>query len=365
MICGAAPPMHGWLTGTIVHSRRRQPATGRLPLSVEVTGSLIQLYELFPTHSIWSVLPLCLGRGCSIIDIDSKLQLLFNDPIEQITYLDPGYSGHASDVWLVKTASNEHVVRSSRWAEAPSREFWWGCYDLFGIDPRRMRHFEANVTMLGSIADISVPLVHAHAVIEGREYLVVEKMNGKVFKSFIGQSEALLHQLGVWLARVHLHRCDYFGNLVRNKSERQESFHTRLSQTIRQLVERDYVNDSKISAQLDAIILELGTLPVPDHFCPIFIDMDPSQFLTQDGILSAVVDVEAYVVGPREFDFVGLEYVLDEISATSFLNGYSTILDPPDISNYRMVYRYFYRLLGVQGSVDLDQWVSQPALFRS
>ncbi|QJD82933.1 phosphotransferase [Cohnella herbarum] len=295
---------------------------------------------------------------------DSKLQQLFHEPIEQIKYLDPGYSGHASDVWLVKTASEEYVVRSSRWTEAPSREFWWGIYDLFGIDPRRMCYFEANAAMLSSIADIPVPRVHTHTVIEATEYLVVEKMNGKALQSFVGQSDALLHQLGVWLARVHLKRCDYFGNLACTQIERQESFHARLSQTIRQLVERDYWNDSKIKALLDAMILELGDLPMPDHFCPVFIDLDPSQFLIQDGMLLAVVDVEAYAVGPREFDFVGLEYVLDEISATSFLNGYSTILDPPDISNYRKAYRYFYLLLGVQGSVDLDRWFAQQALFR-
>ncbi|CAG7644817.1 phosphotransferase family protein [Paenibacillus allorhizosphaerae] len=295
--------------------------------------------------------------------IASKLQQLFNEPIERITYLDPGYSGHASDVWLVKTVSEERVVRSSRWNEAPSREFWWGCYDLFGIDPRRMRHFEANAAMLGSIAGIPVPRVQAHATIEGREYIVVEKMNGKALQSFIGQSDALLHQLGVWLAQVHLQRCDYFGNLARPQMERRELFHARLSQTMRQLVERDYVNDSKIKVWLDAMIRELGVLPVPDHFCPVFIDLDPSQFLIQDGVLSAVVDVEAYAIGPREFDFVGLECVLDEKSAASFLKGYSTIQDPPDLSNYRQVYRFLYRLLGVQGSVDLEQWFAQRVLF--
>lgn len=295
--------------------------------------------------------------------LKSTLQQLMHEPIESITTLDPGYSGHASDVWLVKTASEEHVIRSSRWTEAPSREFWWGCYDLFGIDPRRMRHFEANAAMLSSSADIPAPRVVAHATIECREYLVVEKMNGTSFQSFIEQSDDLLHQLGVWLAKVHLHRCDYFGNLAGTLVERTETFHTRLSQTMQQLVERDYSNDIKIKAQLDAMHDELRVMPVPDHFCPVFIDLDPSQFLLQDGLLSAVVDVEAYAIAPRELDFVALEYVLDERSSASFLKGYSSILHPPDLSPYRNVYRYFYRLLGVQGSIDLDRWLAQRILF--
>ncbi|WP_256256482.1 hypothetical protein [Paenibacillus sp. BC26] len=75
------------------------------------------------------------------------------------------------------------------------------------------------------------------------------------------------------------------------------------------------------------------------------------------------MDVEAYAVGPRELDFVGLEYVLDERAAIPFLEGYATVLAPPDLTDYRTVYRYFYRLLGVQGSVDLDLWLAQRALF--
>ncbi|MCC3377332.1 aminoglycoside phosphotransferase family protein [Cohnella sp. REN36] len=295
--------------------------------------------------------------------IEVMLQPLFRDPIERVTILDPGYSGHASDVWSVRTVSEERVVRSSRWREAPSHEFWGGCYDLFGIDPRRMRHFAANARMLGSTGGIPAPRVLAHATMEEREYLVVEKMKGEPCSSFIGQSDALLHQLGVWLAQVHLQRCDYFGNPALTRTEPVSSFHDRLSQTIRQLAERDYAEEFQIRARLDDTIRELRDLPMPNHFCPVLIDLDPSQFLVREGMLSAIVDVEAYAVGPREFDFVGLEYVLDERSAASFLQGYSTILDPPDLSRHRAAYRYFYRLLGVQGSVEWQAWIAQPALF--
>lgn len=104
-------------------------------------------------------------------------------------------------------------------------------------------------------------------------------------------------------------------------------------------------------------------MPVPEHFCPVIIDLDPSRFLIRDGMLSAVVDVEAYVVGPRELDFIGLEYLLEEESAAAFLQGYSTLLSPPHLKRYRRVYRYFYRLLGVQGSVDWDRWLAQRVLF--
>lgn len=114
---------------------------------------------------------------------------------------------------------------------------------------------------------------------------------------------------------------------------------------------------------LQSFTNELSRLPVPTHFCPILVDMDPSQFLSENGMISAIVDTEAHVVAPREFDFIGLEYVLDKESAISIINGYTTILDIPELSKCRKVYRYLYRLLGVHGSVDLDSWFAQPELF--
>jgi hypothetical protein len=292
-----------------------------------------------------------------------SLQQLFEEPIEEIKILDPGYSEHASDVWLVKTTAREVIVRSSRLHDEPNREFWWGCKYIFGIDPRHMIYFEENSKVLNNTSDIPAPKIISKAKIDGREYLVVEKMKGNVLQSFTNQSNELLHQFGVWLAKMHLNTFDFFGNLAKTRVEKKDQFHIRLEQAMRLIVERDYLNNSMIKEKLENIMNELSALPVPQYFCPILVDMDPSQFLTASGMISAIVDTEAYVVGPREFDFIGLEYVLDEQTSKSFINGYTTILDIPELSNCRKTYRYLYRLLGVQGSVDLDKWFAQPELF--
>jgi hypothetical protein len=291
------------------------------------------------------------------------LQQLFDEPIEEITMLDPGYSGHASDVWLVKTASKEVVVRSSRWRHEPNREFWWGCKFMFGIDPRHMIYFEENSKVLNAIPHILAPAILSKAKMDGREYLVVEKMKGTALPSFTNQSDEMMQQLGGWLAKIHLNTFDFFGNLAGTRTEKKELFHTRLAEAMKLLVERDYVNNSEIRERLEHMTNELSALPVPQHFCPILVDLDPSQFLTDNGMISAIVDTEAYVVAPRELDFIGLEYVLDEQASKAFLAGYTTILDIPELANCRKVYRYLYRLLGVHGSVELDKWFAQPELF--
>ncbi len=43
--------------------------------------------------------------------------------------------------------------------------------------------------------------------------------------------------------------------------------------------------------------------------------MDPTQFLSDGTSITGLVDTEAYAVAPREFDFIGLEYVFTEKSS--------------------------------------------------
>ncbi|MCQ6557222.1 aminoglycoside phosphotransferase family protein [Paenibacillus mendelii] len=291
------------------------------------------------------------------------LQQLFQEPIEEIIALDPGYSGHASDVWSVRTASQEVVVRSSRLQDEPAREFWWGCKFIFGIDPREMIYFLENAKVLHAIPDIPAPTILSDRIIDGKEYLVVEKMKGNKLHSFTNQPAELLYQFGQWLAKVHMNAYNFYGNLAKTKTVQMEDYHHTLAEAMRRIAEREYPIHSKIRGSLERIIKELNEIPVPSYFCPVFIDLDPSQFLVDHGRISAVVDIEAYVVGPREMDFIALEYILDKKSSEPFISGYTTILQLPEISAHRRVYRYLYRLLGVQGSVDLDEWFSQPELF--
>ena len=90
--------------------------------------------------------------------------------------------------------------------------------------------------------------------------------------------------------------------------------------------------------------------------------MDPTQFLSDGTTITGLVDSEAYAVAPRELDFIGLEYVLTEKEAHAFKSGYETIMSIPHLEEYRQPYRYLYRLLSVQGNVELKM-VKSPILF--
>ncbi|MGZ9584510.1 phosphotransferase [Paenibacillus marinisediminis] len=290
-------------------------------------------------------------------------EVLLKDHIEEVRTLDPGYSGHASDVWYIKTASDEVIVRSSRLQTEPDNNFWWGCKYLFGIDPRHVQYMEAANTLFQPISTVPAPKIMKKVYESGREYIVVEHMRGQTLKSFIGQPASILYQLGVWLAEVHCHRFNTFGNLVDRRIGTTSSFHKHMAAAMSRIVERYFAESSEIREELVHILVEMGTLKDPEAFSPVLVDMDPSQFLSDGDRITAIVDTEAYVLGPVELDFIALEYVLDHEASIPFIEGYQSVREAPSISEVRRTYRYLYRILGVQGSVDLRSWFAKPSLF--
>jgi aminoglycoside phosphotransferase (APT) family kinase protein len=284
-------------------------------------------------------------------------------PVVEVLALDPGYPDHGSDVWLVRTAEEEWIIRSSRMREEPDHEFWWGLKALFGVDPRNMDHFEAALKLLSGVPDIPVPRMLAREKASGREYLAVERMKGSMLPTFIGQPDGLLRQFGAWLARVHRLETDVFGNPAGTRREPKGRFHGRLAEMMRMMVEREHPDDPAMREWLTAALDDLRRLPAPESCCPVLVDLGPEQFLAEDGKITAVVDLEACVLAPRELDFVNLEYELDARAAEAFLEGYSSVLDVPDLSRCRTAYRLFCRLMGVKGSADIREWMARPELF--
>jgi aminoglycoside phosphotransferase (APT) family kinase protein len=108
-----------------------------------------------------------------------------------------------------------------------------------------------------------------------------------------------------------------------------------------------------------------GELTPPTEGALVLADIFPPQFLHEDGRVVAMIDIDAYVVGPRELDFVCLEYFVDEHSAALIARGYREVSQLPAIEPVRRVYRYFFWLLTMNPmALDYDRWTTWPAAFE-
>jgi hypothetical protein len=296
-----------------------------------------------------------------------KLQKLFAAPIIEQHYLDPGYSGHASDVWHVvchvATTQEEVVVRAVRQQGEFDGPFWQGCSFLFGLDSRNIFDLELINTLLARVCPIPIPQVLSKGIVDERPYVIVEYMPGFPLNNFSSLPESALEEFGRALAHIHSYRFDYFGHVTGRLRFPLAAFQERLVETMSMLVEQFYQNDAQIKAALPSFCEDALLLPSVEDGALIMVDMDPTQFLTDGERLTALVDTEAYGVGPRELDFVALEYVLTSHEAVALARGYSAILPVPDLSVVRPVYRYLYRLIEIQGRMPLETWMGWPVFF--
>lgn len=290
------------------------------------------------------------------------LQLLFKESILEIKELSPGYDNHASDVWLVKTNQDEVIVRSSRSVDDDiDGPFWASCKKLFGINPRRVHAIEEINNTLNGLSCIPIPKVIGKGFID-REYVIVEKLIGTTLKTFKKQPKELLLQLGRGLAQIHQQKKSYIGNPGGTWQVDLKDFHQHLIKSMTELVDEFYLNNHKFVNQLPKMIDILKTLPVPPYSTYVLVDMDPTQFMIDESKITGLVDTEAYVIAPREIELIALEYVLDQESANDFKEGYRSIMELPDLTSYRLPYRYLLRLIEIQGKEDLDQWLNYPIL---
>jgi aminoglycoside phosphotransferase (APT) family kinase protein len=292
------------------------------------------------------------------------LQPLFTAPVLRQQLFPDVHPGQASNVWLVETSEESVVVRSTRMTADPVDPFWWGARDLFGVDPTNVLALAEIHRTLMALSSIPVPSVLRTGFIDGTPYAVVERMEGTVLRSFRDLPSAALVQLGEAIARIHARSFAECGALTGAVRYAVAEFHERMVRTMRGLVERFYADQPAIAGLLDAMCQRAEQLPRPGSASLVMLDMDPTQFLTDGTRITALVDTEVYVQAPRELDLIAMEYLLDEERARAFATGYRHILPLPDLRAVRPVYRYLYRLMEVQGSVDIHQWMEWPAWFE-
>lgn len=290
-----------------------------------------------------------------------NLQSLFKEQI--LTQSSLG--GHASDVWLVHTISGEYVIRSSGVDESVDAPFLWACRNLFGIELSHTYDIEKiNTFLQQTTTKLFVPRVLSKGLIGERQFVVVEKAQGSSL-NFLNKPVEMMEEFGKSIAEIHaceFNECGAPNGIFRYSLK---DFPEKLSQAIRALSSRYYLSNVAVTQMTEYYCALASTLPIPISASYIMLDMDPRQFLSDMGRVSAIVDTEAYVLGPREYELSLLECSLDQFGADNFRRGYSSVLPFPDLNPVRDVYRFMFCLMEIKGpTFDYDKWLSVPHYFN-
>ena len=292
-----------------------------------------------------------------------NLQELFDRPILEQDELDPGFEDHGSLVFRVRT-SREHVIARAFRRDAVEGSFWGNIQTLFGANPLAASEVVPIHSLLAAISPIPVPSVLRVGTADDREWLVVQLMQGSPLKNFDDLSDDGLIEFGRNLGSIHMRRFDSLGNPSGSVRFPPSEFPRRLANVFRHSVDT-YPEDARLSRLVDDMCAAATELPPPNEGALVMLDIFPGQFLQKEHRIVAMIDVDAYVVGPRELDFICLEFFIDDRAGTLISRGYNEIRSLPRLDQVRLVYRYFFRLLTMIGTdLDVEDWMTWPKSFR-
>jgi hypothetical protein len=289
---------------------------------------------------------------------------ILDSKLKSARYIDPGYL-NANSVWEVDTEAENLIVRLSRLTPTPEGAFWNGLKHLFNSYPYSDMDSLGNLTDFVRLhSELDVPrieLIDTSMVKLSQKYMIVERLPGSSpVKGKI--SAAVAGELGSYLGHLHKASFNTWGNFHHSKRYEPSLWALRLSDTLAFLACGWFADNSQVQELLPAFQATALRLPAPSALGLIMPDLFWSQFLESDGNLTAVVDIEAMVIGPIELDLLNAEYLLEEPVVPSFVEGYRRHLPLPDLQAVRSLYRFLYYLMEVEETYTFDQWMNYPVL---
>ncbi|PRO43263.1 phosphotransferase [Bacillus sp. LLTC93] len=296
-----------------------------------------------------------------------KLETLFDQPIVSIKTLGEQYDGRTNDVWLVSLQDEtEYVVRSRRTNRNES-EFTAGISLIYGVDAHAVQdHIDQINRRLSQTKSFHIPAVIRQVQISGRNYTVMEKVEGTSITTLKGRTPAFYEDYGRKLARFHAYQTHFFGAVYGGKRHDLKNFNQQLKKAVHHLTSHYYVNQPEIVRYEKIVQQKLEELSLPESSSLILIDLDATQYIERDGKVMCLVDTEYVVFGPAEFDFIALEYLLTKEAAHFVQRGYEDIRPlPKQLHEVRECYRFVSFLLDIHGSWDVQKWMNHPVFFHS
>ena len=168
-------------------------------------------------------------------------------------------------------------------------------------------------------------------------------------------TDTMVSQLAEHLGQLHQQTQTTWGSF-HQPSLSFEQWPIRLQETIKTLAED---HSQPIPADILNTALQQAKAIEVDEFVPIMPDLRWDQFLQQNDRLSALVDLDAFVFGPKGIELVLLEYLLSEQQAEIFNRHYQQYAHIPDLTPFRISYRILLFLMNVLGEDDLNNWLAR------
>lgn len=304
---------------------------------------------------------------------DKQLAYILSQTLhDDISTLQPiGVPYGSNQVYGVTTAAGQrYVVKQPKQVRDTISPFWQQMDALFGIN---------SITQLTTVRRVSERLqqqmlisapqvIHVEADAGGLDvpFVVLTHLTGAAHeRDEFPSGEALHEQLGQFIGYLHAQPYIGFGNVLMEPLRPQADFLPMMITAMRRTIQRFWTDCPPLHDYLDTLATTTKADALFSRASLIMIDISGNQFIYEQQRISGVVDLDAYVIGPREWELSTLELGISAPAA--FRRGYERYAPLPTFAPFRTFYR-FWMYLNEPGdghnAERLDQFMQQTIHFQ-
>ena len=258
-------------------------------------------------------------------------------------------------IFLCDTTDGRMVLKVCNEAAVTKSGFWKGFNGLFGADfPNSLGAIKQTHDLLSDQGLYAVPEFMA----SNYRFVLTRFVAGEDLDA--GQvTNIMVEQLAQHIAQLHQAPQSIWGAIhapIYQAADWRKRFHAELLS----LAAQSAVAIPK--ALLQDVLTQASQLQETE-FVPIMLDCRWDQFRrlgnAEPRNTLALVDLDAFVMGPRTLELVLLEYVLTSSQFLIFKNAYMVNNDWPDYAMQKPCYQLLLFLMQVLGETDLAKWMRQ------
>ncbi|MDT8310227.1 MAG: hypothetical protein RQ732_02160 [Methylophaga sp.] len=266
------------------------------------------------------------------------------------------FDDSSHQIWFCETDVGPLVLKVADRPVIRCSAFWQGVNRLFALN------FPASLADTVSVQQFlsrHSPLLIPECLSAANGFIVCRQLAGKTIDAEAVNPD-IIRLLARHVAALHQQTAVRWGALQKPKFT-ADLWTSRLRQTLSYLAAN---HDIAISPVRLGNALKQAADIQANHFVPVMLDLRWDQFLTEDDKLTALVDLDAFVLAPREVELVLLELLLNAPEAAIFAEEYQRIHALPDLSGVRTAYRALLFLMNVLGETDGEAWLAKPMHFQ-
>ncbi len=253
----------------------------------------------------------------------------------------------------------EYIAKKQVLPDDRPSPFWQMMRDVFGSDFVRQRACMKNISaLLGENPHMrSAKLVLAD---EEERLLVFEKMPGMgwepdVFPAGVG----IAYQLGLFIGFNHFRRYD---GIDLPGMGGGSGLKDRLLRHMKDVISLHFSGGDLLDKSVRAYFERLRAMDFAcDDLSLIMADISANQFLFEHDRISACVDLDAYVIGPKAWELALIQNCVKDME--SFKRGYEQYQEYPDMEKASGFYGFLMALNDIWGKEEMRGFLEKKGLF--